>query len=143
MYIVIVFDLKWKGFWNTCLEERSLVCPVLQQRTPAEQYTLYCSVITGSSNQPKKDKWCNWKQLISWAMSSQSLEQSSTPPCNLPLSFIAEHDVMWHRTSLWWVGISCPGCVPSQLFALPPAYSLAGQCEKQKRPWYCVSTAQQ
>lgn len=41
-------------------------------------------------------------------------------------------------------GISCPlGCAPSQFPVWPPAHSLAGLCEKQKRPWPRVSPGHQ
>ena len=33
----------------------------------------------------------------------------------LPAAFIAEHDIVWYGKSLWSVGVSCPGCAPSQL----------------------------
>ena len=60
----------------------------------------------------------------------------------LPPALCAEHDAIWSGISLWPVGVSCPGCVPSQLLVPPPAYSLVGWGEKQKRPGLCVSTAQ-
>jgi len=34
MYLVIVFNLKWKGVWHACLEERSPMCPAPYWRTP-------------------------------------------------------------------------------------------------------------
>ena len=33
-----------------------------------------------------------------------------------PPSLYTEHDVLWHRISLWLVRVSCPGPAPSQLF---------------------------
>ena len=38
------------------------------------------------------------------------------PLASLPPSFIAKHDIIWSGISLWSVGVSCPSCVPSQLF---------------------------
>ena len=58
-------------------------------------------------------------------------------------AFTVQRDVMWYRISLWPVGVSCPCCVPSQLLVKPQPYPLAGQREKQRRPWRCVSIAQQ
>lgn len=42
----------------------------------------------------------------------------------------------------WWVGVSCPGCVPSLLFGTPSSL-LAEKHEKLKTPWLCSSTAVQ
>jgi len=36
-----------------------------------------------------------------------------------PLAFIAEHDINRCGTSLWSVGVGCPGHVPSQLLVHP------------------------
>ena len=42
---------------------------------------------------------------------------SKRPPfLLLPSAFYAEHDVIGYGISLWSVGLSCPSCVPSQLF---------------------------
>jgi len=37
----------------------------------------------------------------------------------VPPAFVAEHDIVWYGISLWSVGISCPGCVLSQLLVHP------------------------
>jgi len=39
------------------------------------------------------------------------------PPSSL--SFTDEHDVLWCGISLWSAGVSCPGCVHSQLLLHP------------------------
>ena len=36
-----------------------------------------------------------------------------------PPAFIAEHNVIGYGISLWWVGVSCPGSVPSQYLVHP------------------------
>ena len=41
------------------------------------------------------------------------------PSFLLPPALYAEHDVIWYGVSLWSVGVSCPGCVPSQLLVHP------------------------
>jgi len=55
-------------------------------------------------------------------------EQQSLSLANSP-SLHAEHDAIWHGISLWPVGVSCPGCVPSQL----PVHRAAQQ-EKLRSP---------
>jgi len=42
-----------------------------------------------------------------------------TPPLLLPPALYAEYDTIWYGISLWSVGVSCPGCVPSQPLAHP------------------------
>lgn len=60
-------------------------------------------------------------------------------PANSP-SFIVQLEVIWFRIFLWPAGVSCPGCVHSQLLVLPQLCFLAGQ-EKLKNPWLSVSPA--
>jgi len=36
-----------------------------------------------------------------------------------PDLYIAEHDIIQYGISLWSVGVSCPGCVPSHLLVHP------------------------
>lgn len=47
-----------------------------------------------------------------WLMPSQTLS-SGPHHWPAPHSVIAEQDAPWHGTSLWPVGVSCPGSVPS------------------------------
>ena len=62
------------------------------------------------------------------------LQESGAPPCvmvtwedkchhskhsSLPPALYAEHDVIWCGIILQSVGVSCPGCVPSQLLVYP------------------------
>jgi len=47
------------------------------------------------------------------------------PPSYFTPTFTAEHDAIWYGISLWLVGASCPGAVPSQL--LVPLQRLAGR----------------
>ena len=54
-------------------------------------------------------------------------------PWPAPPSFIFQHNALWYGMPL------CPFSAP----CAPTASSLAGQCEKQQRPWLGVSTAQQ
>jgi len=49
--------------------------------------------------QPVSKQWLLWK--------------------NSPHNFIAELGFIWYRVSLWSVGVSCPGCAPSQSLAHP------------------------
>lgn len=58
------------------------------------------------------------------------------------LNSIAEHDVIWHGTSLWADYVTYPGFVRSQLL-VPPSSWLSGQHEKLISPWLCVSAAHQ
>lgn len=39
------------------------------------------------------------------------------PPSSFSPVFIAEHDIMWYRISLWTLRISCPGSFHSQILA--------------------------
>jgi len=58
---------------------------------------------------------------------------------------IAEHSVIWYDMgygiSLWFVGVSCPSGIPSQL--LVHSHPARGLCEEQKRRWCCASTVVQ
>ena len=63
------------------------------------------------------------------------------PPASFPPSSHAECDAIWSGISLWSVGVSCPGCVPSQDLAHPVPLWEGGKCRKE--PWCCVSTTQQ
>ena len=69
--------------------------------------------------------------------------------------FIAEHNITGYAISLWSVGVPCPSLLPTPTYSLRGAewekggtkdnlngFSWEGQCEKQKRPRYCASTAQ-
>ena len=42
-------------------------------------------------------------------------QQYAPPPPPTPPSLYTGHDVTWYGIPLWPVGVSCPGCVPSQL----------------------------
>ncbi|KAK4821436.1 hypothetical protein QYF61_020019 [Mycteria americana] len=44
----------------------------------------------------------------------------------------ADNDAIWYGIALWSDGVSCPGCVPSQLLVPPPAYSLVGWAEMRE-----------
>lgn len=55
---------------------------------------------------------------------------------SLPLSFIAEHYIIWYGIFLWSIWVSCPKCVPSQSLIHPQPTSWEGQSEKQRNPWY-------
>ena len=37
------------------------------------------------------------------------------PSYPAPPSLYTGHDVLWYGIALWLVGVSCPGCAPSQL----------------------------
>ena len=41
------------------------------------------------------------------------------PLASFPPSLYTEHDIIWYGISLWPVGVSCPGCVLSQLLVPP------------------------
>ena len=66
---------------------------------------------------------------------------------NVPPSFFFPQLYM---LSMMSYGMGCPfgqlgwlsGLCPLPSSCVPPASSLAGRCEEQKRPWLCVSTAQ-
>ena len=51
------------------------------------------------------------------------------------------HHRVWNILLVSWGRLSQLRPLPTS--CAPPAYSLAGQCEKKKRPWHCVRTAQQ
>jgi len=53
-------------------------------------------------------------------------------PCSFfPLTFVAEHNVMWYGTSLRSAEIGCPGFVPSQLLAFPQPARWWGSVETE------------
>jgi len=63
---------------------------------------------------------------------------NSQPCCPfllLPSAFISKHDNIRYKISLWSFGVSCPSCGKlSPILVHSSAYSLAGRCEKQRRP---------
>jgi len=64
---------------------------------------------------------------------------------NIPLSpsfyWWAWHHMLWDIPLVSWGHLFQLGLLP--ISCAPPAYSLAGHCEKQKRPWHNVSAVQQ
>jgi len=46
----------------------------------------------------------------------------ASPP--FPSAFISEHGIIQHGRSIWSVGVSCPGSVPSQHLAHPKPLGL-------------------
>lgn len=57
---------------------------------------------------------------------------------SFPWAFIAEHDVIWYRTSLYSIWVSCPGCVASQPLIHPqPTHCWGSQSGKEKALILC------
>ena len=83
------------------------------KKTPTDQET-------ESKLQPKKNKACKSKHLLptNRPMASQSPSKGSPrqPP---PPGSIAQHGLLCCGIPLWSVGLSCPGCVPSQRLGHP------------------------
>ena len=66
--------------------------------------------------------WVSQKQSGLYQSTRRFLGKANTITLNvfpflllLPTLY-AEHDIIWYGISLWPIGFSCPGCVPSQLF---------------------------
>ena len=64
-----------------------------------------------------------------WLLGKTNAITSDVPPPSSfsPQSLLLEHDAIRHGTSPWSAGVSCPGCVPSQLLVHPqPAHWQSG-----------------
>ena len=46
---------------------------------------------------------------------AQPVPEPSFPPLSSSPRLYTEHDIIWYQISPWLVGVSYPGCVPSQL----------------------------
>ena len=68
---------------------------------------------------PQKKKWCKWKTIAHHQMTDAQPVLEQQPPASFPPSLCTAHDIMWYGISLWSVGVSLPGCVPSQLLEHP------------------------
>jgi len=58
------------------------------------------------------------RRMVTWE-DKQHNSQCSPFPISSLKAVTAEHDIVWHGISLGSVGVSCPGCVPSQLLVHP------------------------
>lgn len=64
-------------------------------------------------------------------------------PTNLPPLILLLSMMPYGLEYLWSFGVRTLSSCVLPTPCIPPAYSLVGQCEELKRPWRCVSTAQQ
>lgn len=79
------------------------------------------------------------RQLFSHFWESRTLsliavtwkDQHHRSKCFLLLrpALYTEHDAMWCRITLWSVGVSCLGCVPSRFLVFPPTSLLTAWVE--------------
>lgn len=103
---------KWK-WQNSFIEIKSLinkaVCAQVKQNKKFIQ--------SFPSVQPCSGK--PWSITCYSDLGKQMLQLSTSILPFSSAAFIADHNVIWHGTSLWSVVISCPSCVPSQLLMLP------------------------
>ena len=81
------------------------------------------------------------RAMVTWEDKCHHLNVLPLPSSSPAL--YAEHDVIQCGMSLWSVGVSCPRGGPSSLLVPPPACSLVGRGEGQKKPQLCVNRTQQ
>ena len=68
--------------------------------------------------------------MVAW---EDKCRNSERPHFLCPYSaFIAEHNILWYRTSLWSAAVSWPGCFPSQLLVHPQSTCWRGSVRSRK-----------
>ena len=70
-------------------------------------------------------------------MPGQSLSKGYFGEHTLLPSFIADHDIIWRAISIWSVGVSYPGFVPSQPLATASLLAVEAEQETEKALMLC------
>lgn len=126
---------NWKGKSELSVETESLIGKVEVTYASKAKQEIHSPVLICRQAFRHLQQMLEQCSVIQWGLGKISvicLTSPLLPSSHSPL--YAGNDIIWPRIFLWSVGVSCPGCAPSQFLVHPEPAHWWG--EKQKKPWF-------